>query len=422
MAMAWAFSVVPAALQQLQGRTVIAAAVERPLAGLPAQVARLAGLLVLLTAALVLVAALRRRARPAPWPLLLLLLAPWMGIQASNLILGGRLGPSIVVFPLVAVALWTSRPPLRTLSTVGWLTSATAAASLTAFLLAPSLVSIPEAGDSSKALWGSLLLAGPFAHPNTMGVAMVLGLPTVTMIRQQFWRRSGYTVTLAALALTASRTSWAAAAVGVLVVLAVTWSRRMPVHGLLMRGAGYLGVLVAIVGTVWLPLSTSDPSAFTERGRIWLSSLDYFRDSPWFGQGPDFYSQTAHVANTLGPLAFHGHNLFVHMATTGGLVALTGLAVFAWASLVLSARWTQRSGGRLPIFVVTVFFMTSWLEVVTDFRNLSSFAYCSWMPLALVFFSLDQEIEPGASHSGGHETISRSPGRTVPAPRQLQAR
>jgi len=383
----WCYATLPSLAAQLQGRGLIDVTQSRAVTGLAFYIQAVCIVWILLSCGHIILAGFSRPVKRARAGYLAMLLAPWVAAQIATAFSASPLGISILYFPAVVIALWIANPPLEVLSVVGMLTVATAAASVVLMFLVPALVTIPQsAGEYAKAFFGDKLLAGPFGHPNTFGVAMALGFPAISFFRNKRWRLLGYCVTFIALLLAASRTSLLGVILAMSIACLFVLGRRRVGQRLFLLGVAFFGTLATLIAIIVVPLTTTDPMGWSNRGRIWMTSLDYFRASPIIGNGPDFYGQIALIATDFNRLAFHGHNLFVNSATTTGWVGLLGIGVVLGVLFISSAR--ALAGGKCyPLMFVAAFAGVSLLEVVTDFRNFGSFAYCAWVPFAIIIFS-----------------------------------
>lgn len=386
---AWTFGVFPSLLQlRLAGRTAADVSASIAQAGIAVEAIQLLTLaLVMICAAIVLNNVWSKLSGP-----IVLFLAPWALMMFLTLHTGGALQYSMLLFPLIGAAFWTARPPMRVLSTLGVLTIATAVIAL-GMGLWTSLGTVTSASYADKAIIGGPLLAGPFNHPNALGLMLVLGLPSIFLVERAGLRRLGLLLVLVALLWSASRTSVATAG---LILVASAFLRR-PTRAKL--AAARLGLVAGAVTVCWVPLHASTFSAYSFRGQIWLASRAAWHEHQWLGLGPDYYRTISHSDNALGTQAFHGHNLLIHLLTTGGLVAVVVVGVF----LVFAARHALRAaadGQPIPLLTVFAFLSVSVLEVVTDFRSLSGSSVIASISLAAVFFScteVSQPVEPQAS-------------------------
>lgn len=134
---------------------------------------------------------------------------------------------------------------------------------------------------------------------------------------------------------------------------------------------------------VVLPLTNDSLRAFSDRGQIWIGSLDAWTNNPLTGNGINWYSQIALVNNVLLPQAFHGHNLFVHWLATGGVVLVLAVLIFLIKALIV-ARDEAKSGQYLAASYLVGFLVMAALEVNISFRDLTPTFWVMVVPLAVI--------------------------------------
>jgi len=312
------------------------------------------------------------------------LLAPWFYVVLLDLVRHGGFKRAALLYPVVVVAVRVLSPALEDLALLGYLVGGVAALSLLMGWLVPELaIYRAQSGElltPEKLIvpWG--VLVGPLSNGNNLGQLLTLGLPTVFLVRRRLHAAVLATLTLAALVWTASRSSLLAAAVVLVTALLLRagdrpWRR-------VVAGC----VLLALVTTVVaLPLSTSDPTAFSNRGGIWAASLDYWRTSPLTGLGSTFYASVSDVVNTLGPTAFHGHNQFVHVLTTGGLVYLALLTVLFTTLAYRAVVWVA-AGQPFPVLSLASLATSCTLEVSFGVVDRTFLIAVTTLPIAWIAF------------------------------------
>lgn len=323
-------------------------------------------------------------------------LAPWAAVHLSAFLAGQPIKQSALLFPLAALAVWRIAPPLGHLKILGLLTVLTATVSLALGWLAPTKGNIPAPTTGDKSQFNGLL-AGVYNHPNTLGMALALGLPAVILFTHRKWRVLGIVIVSVAAALAASRT--AAFAIGAELVLMVLLSRTARYRRLL-SGVAMMVMAVVVVRT---PL-IAGPSDYTERGQIWLASREVWPDHLWTGMGPSFYRDVALFVNDFGRLAFHGHNIFVHMMTVAGIIGVMAIGLVLAASARVAFCFLDADQIAPAVYLVG-FLGIGWLEVANDFRDLSTLGFAVWLPLAVFMFSRDH------THMTGAETVLERPER-----------
>lgn len=391
--LSWSAVVVPRLLQTLTAdktRNVVGAAGAY---ALPVKLTEL-GLLGALAGLCVLVVlqhlddlpARRRRA-------LVALLAPWFYLVVRDLYTGRVPSrPEQVLYPMLVVAAWVLRPRLERLALVGYLTGATATMSLLLGVLLPdrgiyrNTLGEFVSPEKQVASWGVLI--GPFTDGNNLGQVLVLGLPAVVLARRRH-RLPLLLVTCLALAWTASRSSLAAVVVGATVLVAL---RAVTTRGRQVLATLVLGLLAAVV--VALPAVTVEPTAFTNRGDIWIRSLEAWARNPAFGLGSTWYSEVAKYSGSLGGFAFHGHNQALHVLVTGGLVYAVLVTFAALTVGGAATRWARRGVDYPTVFLATVLASCA-LEVSLGVVDRDFLLAVSTVPLVLVVFA----APPGRARS-----------------------
>lgn len=374
----WLRVIVPSAIIVLDfGRL----ALENPAAGsATSPLADRAGTLLSATICSVALLLIVRNFKAAParhigW--LFAFLAPAVALFASDLVNGTSPGAlTLAAYPLVGLAVWLASPPITVLATSGYVTVVVAAGSLIWGLVAPGLAALPTVAGSKALFQG--LLAGPFIHSNLFGMALVLGLPFVLMIDRAWFRRIGVVAVVAALVWSAARTSQGAAAALLLVHLMM---RRAP-RSLPIAAKATLALGAALV--VFVPLATSDPDAFTQRGRIWMRGFSYWQEQPVLGWGSTFFSRLMRQVNDVGRWAFHGHNLFVNTLVVGGLLTVVAVAALLALAAIRAARLATSDHPGAFVFLVAALFI-SCLEGAYRIPNIDGALL--WAPLAIILFA-----------------------------------
>lgn len=303
-----------------------------------------------------------------PFLMGLLAFAPLLIFVFSSLINGqltvARAADSVVA-ALVIGACCRLRPNLRNLFVVGYLASASCALSLVLLLLKPEnayfVDTFGSINNSTKALIGSNQLAGIFGHSNTLGI--VAGVSIAILACRKLTRSSGVAMALAAAALvgSSSRTTLIAA----LFVFAAV------VAGYLYRttkGRPTSSVtLLPALALLIVPLVTTSPRAFTSRGLIWQGSLSQMQSSWTFGLGPDWYATIGSSFGALGAEATSGHNLFIHVLTTTGVL---GVLVYAglYCTIFIYQSKLPWKEARIAVLYCTMILSVSILEYPWNFR------------------------------------------------------
>lgn len=340
-----------------------------------------------------------RRSRRAPHRLgeLGVLLAPLGAVHLAGLVNGERPGPVALALPVAVLAIWLLRPGTAALATIGVLGAATAGVAMALAALRPDLALLTGSAAGAKSWAVGGLLAGPYPHSNVLGLLLALSLPFAFALPRAWPRRSTLAVILVALVWTGARTSQLA----VLVVLLTYGLPHWRLGGRLERWgaarARWLPVLVGVPVTAGLaltvvtPLLTTDPAAFTERGRIWRALLDRWADRPLFGHGPGYFERQPELAEALGGRYTHGHNLLVHLLSVGGLLTVALVAVLLGLVWRRATTLAGRGDTASALFVVALAWV-SWLEASHVPVTLAG--YLTWLPLCLIRCSAPADPDP----------------------------
>jgi len=353
-----------------------------------------------------------REARPAPLGPLILLLSPWVFLAVRDLYEGSHPSKASLVYPMVVTALWLLRPKLSALVRLGYLVG------LAAVICVVLGAVLPDKGllrtyDGSlvtgdKALFNGGILVGFLTHGNNLGQFLAMGIPLVATIPRRSHRLVLLGFTGLALFWSASRSSFLAVGIAVLVALAIGLTRpsaRTVVGPVLALSPFGLVVL--------MPFVTTDPEAFTNRGSIWAQSLGWWRDSPYVGLGSDWYQVIGHTSDRLAATVFHGHNQMVQLLVTGGVVLL-GLATLMIVAVAVRSGRLAAAGHPVGVVYLAALGGTCILEKSFAFVDNSSMFPVFVLPLAVLAFT---DIARLADRDAGLETPSEQalPGRSQPA-------
>jgi hypothetical protein len=352
---------------------------------------------------------------------LVVLLLPWLYQVSRDTFAGTSLRIGGLLYPLLVVVIWILRPKLRQLAILGYLIGLTALISVLMGALDPAkgILSSTEGSiitpDKQLLPWG--ILIGPLTDGNPLGQFLALGLPAAVYIRNRGWRWSIFLVTSFAVLWTSNRSSLAALLVGLIVSallkIAPRGTRRLTTAVIILFFA-------AIV--VYLPLTTTQNDAFTNRGYIWSASLRHWSDHPLIGLGSQWYSQSAKYANNIGPTAFHGHNQFVQILVLGGLINLFLIAVMLLALIRVAARWSEFRAVTVPAAFLAMVLTSAALEVSLSFVHRSFLLPVTVLTITYMCFAdeerLDTPVPAGLENLprttlGGRKRFEPPPG---PAP------
>jgi O-Antigen ligase len=315
---------------------------------------------------------------------LLLLTLPWAYIVSRDLYLQLPLSREGIAYPVVVLALWSLRPELKRLSTLGYLVSLTAGLSVVIAIMAPDqgiLRTVTgEVIATDKQVLSNGLLVGIFTQPNNLGQFLAVGLPTILLIRRLWHRIPLLAITSFAIVWSASRGAMIAVVVGLVSYLVMVTSGRL---GRRILGPVVVLVLFALVSV--LPFVTTNPASFSNRGLIWTVSLNAWGGSVWTGYGVNWYQVVGSTSARISGSVFHGHNQVVQLLATGGLLFAFAVLPVLLAAVVRSAAFNT-SGHIFGICWLAVLAGASVFEKSLAFVDNRNFLVVSMIPLALLVF------------------------------------
>jgi len=352
---------------------------ENELTGVLDTLVSVCNVVLVLGCALAVLANLRR----LPWrgvlPLLILG-AAWLATVVPLLLADRPPRLAAVLVPTVATAVWAVRPQRGHVAVLGHATGLLALASLALGVLWPRGAIFERSalveGEKAVSPWG--ILAGVLQTGNLLGLALALGVPSLLYVHRGWLRWTYLGATALAIAWSASRTGMIAVLLVALAALGLVLVREPRRLALPWLAALALGALL-------LPFVVRVPTAFTNRGGYWISSLDAWRESPWTGHGADWFKVLAQGEENLGGHAYHAHNQVVQVLVTGGaLLMVLALAVL----LVLGRRavaWAGR-GWAWPTLVLTALAVVASFEVPLGLVDRTGYVPFAMLPLAVLAF------------------------------------
>lgn len=318
----------------------------------------------------------------------------------------------IVLSGAVALALWRRRAGAPELAALGLFAAIACAWAVTQGLLYPAHAMFADHygnfGRSTKSLIGTDQLAGPFGHSNTLGIFAALAVPLVALQPRRAVRWGAYSVLVWAAAWSSCR--------GALIAL-VLYFLVKAVRFLAPKKLANLGkwwVVGALVAVAAIPLTTTDPTAFTRRGEIWIVSLQAWRSAWAFGFGDDWYSQAGHFVNNLGDEASSGHNLLIGALATSGAF---GAALILW-SLLRGSRLLAKGEDQWPdrTLYFGVFLTVSVLEYLWGFAMGAELSPVVAVPIIVALVCPDA-LEQDQVEESGQSPLSVGRADESPTPR-----
>jgi hypothetical protein len=316
---------------------------------------------------------------------LVIMIAPFVYLISRDLYVGVRPQVSVMIYPLLVLAIWSLQPRLEQLALTGWLTALFCVLNLVLGLAMPDKGLFTSAtGDliaPEKQILSIGILVGIFTQGNLLGVFLVLAVPAVALIRSPVARVLIFGLTGFCLVWTSSRSSLAGFVL-MLGVFLLTAVLRASGRGL----ASAVVLLLCLAAVPALPLTAHTYGAYTNRGYIWQISLSKWSTEPWFGLGSHWYNQIGHYVNPLPGTAFHGHNLFVHGLVTGGVSYVVLLTLMIGCLMYYAIAWAIR-GVAYPTAFLVCFLVSCTLEVPFGVVDDGYLFAVTVLPMAVVVFA-----------------------------------
>ena len=303
---------------------------------------------------------------------------PWIVLTGiGQIYLGASLSLQLIAYPLFILAICLNPCAHQMGKVLAIATIGLAILSLLLALYGQLGLMNNWAYGAEKSVIPGAPLAGPFSHPNILGMSLALGLPFVLQYARSLARILGVALVLFALLWSGSRTGWGGAGA----VLALASVRRC-VGGRGRRTVISLTLWVSGGLIIALPLIVDSPSSYTGRALIWMDTLSAISAGPlWTGFGPLSFDQTSILTTRIGYASSHGHNLFVTYLGRGGLIAVVGLGI---GLAVISWRIVRRLDAHYAptLFLVSLMIM-SIFEGTLEFTRVSGQSGVTWAGLAI---------------------------------------
>lgn len=302
------------------------------------------------------------------------LLAPWMAVNGVHwLSNGASIDIRMALYLMVIYCFCAVRFPAVMVPTLARIIYGTAILSIGLGVTVPWAFMAGADQFEKKAIIFDSTLAGPFSHSNTLGLVMAFGIPFIlTLHNRERW--IAVLATSLALVWSASRSGLIAAGIIIIAHLLVHLTR----HGSRRVVGSALLVGVASVIVV-VPLTTTDPLAFTGRGRIWIFAVQMWHRSEWLGFGVNAFQPGSPIVTRVGYASSHGHNTFVSMLAEGGILGLAGLGLMV---IFLATRAIKAFPDPLPFTLMVAFLATGIAEGRNLPNAISDISFIVWPLLA----------------------------------------
>ncbi len=286
--------------------------------------------------------------------------------------------------------------------------------SLIAAIIRPQLVM--QSGYVGLIPGFDLRLWGMTSHANTLGAvaSMLLMLELAEPSARAWLRTSILAAAGLALVLTQSKTSIAAAFVGISIILGwrlltrtdetkTAGSKDMSLIPIGMLGGLFASIAVVGALAIFLDMgilaslenqlgarAMEDLSTATNRTTIWNVAIKAGLESPLFGQGADFWELDNRLRLGMSS-ATSAHNLFLQTFSRSGLIGLAGLMVFLYFLIQYSMRAAKPTrGGSIAILIVLL--MRSMFETNVQFNSVIAGEF--FVMMAHFIYVVDRGAKP----------------------------
>ncbi|MFC6713183.1 O-antigen ligase family protein [Branchiibius cervicis] len=331
---------------------------------------------------------------------LVLSLAPGAYMLIQGEYVGVGVDNAAFAVPLTIIALWVLRPRIQDLAILGYLVGVVCMVSVILGFVLPdhailrsSYTNNAIVSDKEILPWG--LLVGIFTDSNNFGQFIATGLPSVLLIRRRRTRWFVLAVSLFALVWTASRGSMEAVVVSAALTAVVARCHQKRKAAVATTGC----ILLFVFGAI-LPFLVHEPTAFTNRGVIWMQSIDAWQSAPLFGLGANWFTVIGSSTASLGPNVFHAHNQFLQLLVTGGIIYAVLVGMMLVAACVCAGRLAGHGSlsptGFLAALAGVCVFEVSL--VIVDNRLLFPVVV---LPLATILFTRDLDTPLATTATAG---------------------
>jgi O-antigen ligase len=187
------------------------------------------------------------------------------------------------------------------------------------------------------------------------------------------------------------------------------------------RTIGPALALVPVAVSVVVPMLATTPTAFANRGFIWVASLDQWGTNPWFGLGSDWYKRIGQTSERLAGSVFSGHNQFVQFLVTGGLLMIVSITPLIVAAAVRAGRMAAVGQTAGVVFLVALG-TAGILEKTFSLTDYSAVFGAVFIPLAFILLAeyrpVPQAQQLASERLGERERIAGATSPRVDARRR----
>lgn len=250
-------------------------------------------------------------------------------------------------------------------------------------------------------------LHGLAPHANSLApLALLYLLLAYWVPGKRFWHILGVVSALLVLVLTQSKTVWGAGLTMMIVVALVRLNRQFNQELRMARiGGGTLLTLGVFFGGVlllpWLFTDsaaglfgalTSDKSVTTLTGRteIWQTTIDTWKNNPWFGYGPDLWDLEFRLQHGAALAAWHAHNQYIQALGEAGIFGLIANIVYTAAFIYYGFKFAGRTRG-ISLALLLLILVRTVTEIPLRFNVLLDTTFFVHVVIFAVFLMLARQ-------------------------------
>lgn len=250
-------------------------------------------------------------------------------------------------------------------------------------------------------------LHGLAPHANSLAPLALLYMLLAYWVRgKNPWHWIGVLSAMLVLVLTQSKTVWGA---GLLMLLALTVVRLNRQFHHEMKGARIGWATLMTIGAFFsaallLPWLFTDSAAglfnaltaesgvstLTGRTDIWQTTIDTWKNNPWFGYGPALWDLEFRLTHHAALAAWHAHNQYIQALGEAGIVGLLAMVAYSGAFIYYGVKFTTRTHG-VSLALLLLILIRTITEIPLRFSVLLDTTFFVHVVVFAVFLMLSRQ-------------------------------
>lgn len=250
-------------------------------------------------------------------------------------------------------------------------------------------------------------LHGLAPHANSLApLAMLYLLLAYWVPGKKFWHALGVASALLVLVLTQSKTVWGAGLLIMVVVALVRLNQQFnqELRHARIGGATSLTLGVFFCSVILLPWLFTDSatgffnalteergvSTLTGRTDIWQTTIDTWKNNPWFGYGPALWDIEFRLTHGAALAAWHAHNQYIQALGEAGIVGLIAMVIYTAAFIYYGFKFAGRTGG-VTLALLLLILIRTITEIPLRFSVLLDTTFFVHVVVFAVFLMLSRQ-------------------------------